>query len=234
MNSFDKNVFINCPFDEDYRELLISLVFTTMYLGLVPRLSLERFDSGETRISKILKLICESRFGIHDLSRIVSSGNDEHFRMNMPFELGIDYGCQKLLKGQWETKRILIIEKEKYRYQAALSDLSGSDIKHHGNEAIKLVKVVRDWFICEVFGTGPSHKRIWYAYNDFMAELADNLESHGYEPEDLGEAPVSEIMSYMKEWLDKHNQQNAADPPVSGAPQVSGVGSKIVPSRVVR
>lgn len=201
MNSFDKNVFINCPFDKDYRELLISLIFTTMYLGLNPRLSLERFDSGETRINNILKLIRESKFGIHDLSRIISSDINEYSRMNMPFELGIDYGCKKLLKGYWETKRILILEKEKYRYQAALSDLSGSDIKHHGNEAIKLIKVVRDWFICEVFRTGPSHKKIWYAYNDFMAALANDLKSEGYEPEDLEEAPISEIMIYMKKWL---------------------------------
>lgn len=178
-----------------------------MYLGLNPRLSLESFDSGETRINKIVNLIHESRFGIHDLSRIVSDDKNEPFRMNMPFELGIDYGCQKLLKGQWETKKILILEKEQYRYQAALSDLSGSDIKHHGNEAIRLVKAVRDWFICEVFGKGPSHKKIWYAYNDFMAALADDLATEGYEPEDLEEAPISEIMSYMKEWLDKHNHR---------------------------
>jgi hypothetical protein len=203
VDSFERNVFINCPFDKDYRTMLISLVFTVMYLGLNPRLSLESFDSGETRINKILHLIRESKYGIHDLSRMVSSDKDEHFRMNMPFELGIDYGCKKLLKGKWKTKKILILEKEKYRYQAALSDLSGSDIKEHKNEEIEIVKVVRDWIICEMFGKGPSHKKIWYEYNDFMTALPDALESEGYESEDLEDAPIPEIMSYMEEWLIK-------------------------------
>lgn len=205
MDPFEKNVFINCPFDEDYRELLISVIFTVMCLGLTPRLSLERTDSGETRIYKILELIEQSKYGIHDLSRIVSSSENEHYRMNMPFELGIDYGCQKLTKGKWQSKKILILEKEKYRYQAALSDLSGSDIRHHNNEAVKLVKVVRDWFITELFGTGPSHKKIWYEYNDFMADLEKDLIEQGHELEDFAEIPIPEIMSYMGEWLEKHS-----------------------------
>ena len=202
MDTFDKNVFINCPFDEDYRELLISAIFTVMYLGLTPRLSLESIDSGESRIHKILELIKQSKYGIHDLSRMVSKDKDEHFRMNMPFELGIDYGCQKLVKGKWETKKILVLEKEKYRYQAALSDLSGSDIRHHNNEAIKLVKVVRDWFITELFNKGRSHKKIWYQYNDFMADLETALIEQGYEQEDFEEVPIPEIMTYMNEWLE--------------------------------
>lgn len=201
LDTFDKNVFINCPFDDDYRELLISAVFTVMYIGLIYRLSLERTDSGETRIHKILELIQESKYGIHDLSRTVSEGENEHYRMNMPFELGIDYGCQKLVKGKWGTKKILILEKEKYRYQVALSDLSGSDIIHHNNEALKFVKVVRNWFITEVFKKGHSPKKIWYAYNDFMADLENALSQQGYEEDDFEEVPIPEIMSYVDEWL---------------------------------
>ncbi len=131
MDEFNKSIFVNCPFDDDYRQLLTAVIFVVHYLGFNPRLSLERSDSGETRIHKILQLITESKFGIHDLSRIVSENENEFYRMNMPFELGIDYGCQKLKEGQWEDKRILILENERYRYQAALSDLSGSDIKKH-------------------------------------------------------------------------------------------------------
>ena len=91
VDEFEKNVFINCPFDEDYRQILLGIVFTILYFGYKPRLSSESADSAETRIQKILCLIEESKFGIHDLSRIVSTGKDEHYRMNMPFELGIDY-----------------------------------------------------------------------------------------------------------------------------------------------
>lgn len=71
-NDFDKNVFVNCPFDNDFRQLLLGIVFTIIYFGYRPRLSLERADSAENRIDKITSLINESKFGIHDLSRLLS------------------------------------------------------------------------------------------------------------------------------------------------------------------
>ena len=46
-NDFSKNVFINCPFDEQYIPLLRSILFTIVYLGFTPRIASERFDSGE-------------------------------------------------------------------------------------------------------------------------------------------------------------------------------------------
>ena len=57
--AFKDNVFINCPFDVEYYSLLRPLVFTVIYLGLRPRIALERTDSGETRIAKIIELIAQ-------------------------------------------------------------------------------------------------------------------------------------------------------------------------------
>ncbi len=91
--SFEKSVFINCPFDDSYVELLRPILFCVLDLGLEPRIALERFDSAETRIEKILELILASRYAIHDLSRLKSTKKNEFYRLNMPFELGIDYGC---------------------------------------------------------------------------------------------------------------------------------------------
>ena len=59
--AFDRNVFINCPFDDEYLPLLRPLLFTTIYLGLNPRIALETLDSGQPRIDKIVRLITESR-----------------------------------------------------------------------------------------------------------------------------------------------------------------------------
>ena len=134
MDNFQKNVFINCPFDADYRQLLISILFTVKFLGFSPRLTLQKLDAGTTRLENIVNLIDSSKFGIHDLSRILATKEGEHTRMNMPFELGIDYGCKKFKEGIWAQKKTLVLEKEPYRYQAALSDLSGSDIKNHNDE----------------------------------------------------------------------------------------------------
>jgi len=51
--SFENNVFINCPFDEDYFSLLRPLLFTIVYLGYNPKIATERADSGEARLFKI-------------------------------------------------------------------------------------------------------------------------------------------------------------------------------------
>lgn len=200
VHHFEKNVFINCPFDPDYRQLLLAIVFTAKYLGYIPRLSLERADSGESRIEKIVSLIKESKFGIHDLSRIVSSEENEHYRMNMPFELGIDYGCKKLKGGKWRDKKILILEKEKYRFQKAISDLSGSDIKHHGDKAMNAVHAVRDWFVTEELKTADSGNMVWNNFNEFNAYLYDELvvKNGHISPDDV---PISEVMHYMTNWL---------------------------------
>ena len=56
-HDFDKNVFVNCPFDDDFRQLLLGVVFTIYYFGFKPRLSLERADSAENIIDKITAIL---------------------------------------------------------------------------------------------------------------------------------------------------------------------------------
>lgn len=200
MECFERNVFINCPFDEDYRQLFLSVLFAVSYLGFIPRIALERSDSGESRVHKVLALINQSKYGIHDISRIMATQEGEHYRMNMPFELGIDYGCQKLKEGIWSSKKLLVLEKEKYRYRVALSDLSGSDIKNHNDDPQAIIKSVRNWFIPEEMPRGPSGNKIWQAFNDFNAYVYEILvEEDGHSSIDDVEIP--EILIHMREWL---------------------------------
>lgn len=200
MEGFDNNVFINCPLDEDFRDILLGVVFAVKYMGYTPRLSTERADAGENRIDKIVGLIEESKFGIHDLSRMVSQEGDEHFRMNMPFELGIDYGCKRLKDGVWRDKQILILEQEQYRYQKSISDLSGSDIRCHRNDPIKAVEAVRNWFVTNQRIRCPSGPKIWMFYNEFHGYLYDQVvvhDGHG----SIDEVEVPEIIHHMDDWL---------------------------------
>jgi hypothetical protein len=69
--NFTNSVFINCPFDNEYLPLLKPLLFILIKLGFNPRIALERSDSGEIRLNKILELIESSKFSIHDLSRLI-------------------------------------------------------------------------------------------------------------------------------------------------------------------
>lgn len=74
--AFDNNVFVNWPFDAEYKPLLDPLLFTIHYLGFQPRIALERSESGESRISKIIELIEDSKYAIHDLSRLRANWRD--------------------------------------------------------------------------------------------------------------------------------------------------------------
>lgn len=203
INNFDKSVFINCPFDNDYRQILLSILFTVKYLEFIPKISLEKSDAGTARLTNIVSLINSCKFGIHDLSRIFAIKKGEYARMNMPFELGVDYGCKMYKDGEHKNKKILVLEEDKYRYQKALSDLSGSDIKSHNNEPINATKAVRDWFVTEELNTGHGHKKIWYQFNDFISDLNDKLVKEGHESEDFNDVPIPEIMAYMDLWFNR-------------------------------
>ncbi|PTQ84865.1 hypothetical protein [Nitrosomonas ureae] len=201
---FSSNVFINCPFDGNYYALLRPLLFTVIYLGMNPRISLESLDSGKPRISKIEKLIEESKYGIHDLSRIKAEKAGEFFRLNMPFELGLDVGCRIYKGGQWSDKKCLILETERYRYQAAISDLSNSDIEAHKNEPEEVVAIVRNWLNGEAKLAAHGPTRIWNAFNDFMADNYNELINKGFSSKDVEKLPVNELIAAMKGWVSAH------------------------------
>ena len=146
-DSFSRNVFINCPFDREYIPILRPLLFTVLYLGYLPRITSESSDSLQQRIHKIRDLIEVSKFSVHDLSRIKSQKSGDFYRLNMAFELGIDYGCRLFKEGAARNKRCLILAEERYQYRRALSDLSGVDIKKHSNEPEEVVRQTRNWFV---------------------------------------------------------------------------------------
>ena len=197
---FDTNVFVNCPFDTEYLPLLRPLLFTIIDLGFTPRISLERLDSGAPRIERIIELIQESKYGIHDLSRLEAKSAGEVFRLNMPFELGVDAAC-RLFKGPpWSTKKCLILETEKYRYQAALSDMSNSDIGVHWDHPVQIVKVARDWLSNEakLHASGPA--KIWNRFNEFMAQNYIDLNARGFSDDNIKNLPIAELIDCMQRW----------------------------------
>jgi hypothetical protein len=51
---YNKNLFTNCPFDDDYQPIFNVLVFTTYACGLRPRCAKEVDDASDVRIEKIL------------------------------------------------------------------------------------------------------------------------------------------------------------------------------------
>lgn len=206
IDGYESNVFVNCPFDGRYLTLLRPLLFTIAYLGYRPRIAAERSDSGENRLDKICELIRDSKFSIHDLSRLKAARARELYRMNMPFELGIDYGSRQHGPEFMRDKKCLILEKEQHDFKKALSDLSGVDIKSHGDEPDEVVRAVRDWFY-ETVGLRdiPYPKVIWYRFNHFTTSLFEERLAEGIPEddvrEDIARMPIPEYLNCVADWV---------------------------------
>lgn len=200
-NHFEKSVFINCPFDDAYWDLFRPLVFTVLRLGCIPKYSLERADSSEARISKITSLIRECKLGIHDLSRCVAIKEGDIFRLNMPLELGLDMGAKTYGRPKLRGKKILILEKERYRFQKAISDLSNSDIKAHNGDPYQIVTVVRDWLVQEAGAPKLPPSLIWGQFNDCMADIYSDLRKEDYTHDDIQKLPEHERIVRMFSWI---------------------------------
>ena len=197
---YDRNVFVNCPFDDRYLPLLRPLLFTIIYLELNPRIALERTDSGESRLEKIIDLIKESKYSIHDLSRSEANAAGELYRLNMPFELGLDYGSRLFGPPKFRQKMALVLESKPHRYRAAISDLSGADVECHYDEPYKVIGVVRNWLksACLPAADGPA--RIEAAFTQFMTEDYNALSGQGFSSPDIAALPIGELIDRMQSW----------------------------------
>lgn len=174
-----------------------------MYLGFFPRLATEDGDSGALRLDKIRNLIENSKYSIHDLSRCQATREGEHFRLNIPFELGVDYGCRQYSEKIHKLKKILVLEEENYRYQIALSDLSGCDIQaHEGNYQIA-VRKVRNWLVNEAGAANHGASRILDAYTDFQEWYYEEQLRAGFSDEDIKDYPTKELLAFMNDWVAK-------------------------------
>ncbi len=173
--NFSKNVFINCPFDSKYiDDLLKPIIFVLIKNNLTPRLSLEISDSGQFRLEKITTLIKNCKYSIHDLSIVKSKAIGEFARMNMPFELGIDYGLRNCGDKILRSKQFLILEAVKYDYTKAISDISGFDIKVHGNDTEKIFDCIQSWLgeTLKIENQEPPLKT-FYDFTEFNSNLFD-------------------------------------------------------------
>jgi len=203
---FNKNVFINCPFDSQYNSLLNPILFTIVYFGFTPQIASQTADSGEQRINKILSLILKSRYSLHDLSRIRSGRHGEYFRLNIPFELGIDYGCRRTSAGYLRKKRFLVLGVRPHDYKRALSDLGGVDAKSHGNDPKKAVIALRNWFVDTVHLTkAASGSSIWEKFADFHSDFDGRRKKDGFSRQDLNMMPVREYIAAIRDWLKTHS-----------------------------
>lgn len=176
MSDYQKNIFINCPFDPDYSPLLEALLFTLLICGLRPRCSLE-IEDGQNRLDKIADIINECQFGFHDISRTELDPVNALPRFNMPLELGIFLGARKYGSSRNKKKVAIIFDRKKYRYQKYISDIAGIDIKHHDDDPKNLIRNLRAVLNANIGTALKGHQYIIAQYELYVERKADIIQS---------------------------------------------------------
>lgn len=136
------SVFLNIPYDSAFENLYLAYIAGLSAFGLIPRATLE-IPTSQRRLDRILKLIQQCTYSIHDLSRVQLDARAPRVpRFNMPFELGLAVAQDAGNRRQtW-----YVCETVPYRINKSLSDLNGTDVRTHGG-------TVRGVFgtLCEIF-----------------------------------------------------------------------------------
>lgn len=199
--NFEQSVFINCPFDDGFAPILQAVSFCVTLLGFVPRLAPENADNAESRLDRIVELVRTSKYGIHDLSRCKATVVGEYARMNMPFELGLDFACRKFGVAQLASKAILVLEAERYEYQKTLSDISGWDIRSHRGQWQRALAHTRAWLVASAGAPGLGTSKIQSKYFDFQEWYYERELAAGSSEADIQEYPNTEVLRAMSEWV---------------------------------
>ncbi|RMH20138.1 MAG: hypothetical protein D6696_08930 [Acidobacteria bacterium] len=198
-SAYEESVFINCPFDAAYLNLLNAILFAVFDCGYKPRCAQEADDGSQVRIQKIYQLIAGSKLGIHDISRTGLDPATNLPRFNMPFELGVFLGAKRFGDKHQRSKNCLILDKEPYRYQQYISDISGQDIRAHGDDPETVISIIRDWLKNASPDTViPGGKEIFRRYKLFMSELPELCAEIPIDPSEL---TYNDYTSFISEWL---------------------------------
>lgn len=172
MAAYEDSVFVNVPFDKKYLRLSDALIFAVHDCGFIARSALEVEDSGQARVEKILNIIEQSKFGIHDISRAGVDRNTKLARFNMPLELGFFLGAKRFGSSRDREKRCLVLDRDRYRYRNFCSDIAGQDIRAHHDDPKEAIRAVRDWLSGHRSGVLMlGGKAISERYERFRAQL---------------------------------------------------------------
>ncbi len=195
---YNSDIFINCPFDAGYARTFEALRFAVFALGFRPRTAREVDDGADIRINRIMRIIGECRYGIHDISRTELDPVIGLPRFNMPLELGIFLGARRFGDDDQEKKSVLILDREQYRYRDFISDLAGIDIHSHGGDVLQAVREVREWLVNASRRRLMSSARLVEQYEAFMADLPDMAHAEGFDPDNI---PYVDFDYFVALWL---------------------------------
>jgi len=158
------SVFLNIPYDRQFDKLFLAYIAGVSAFGLTPRATLE-IPTSQRRLERILKLIEECGYSIHDLSRVQLDRRRPRVpRFNTPFELGLAVAhASANQQHSW-----YVCEAVPHRINKSLSDLGGTDVRIHGGTIRGVFGALCDMFVRK---QQPSVQEMYHIYRVLKRNL---------------------------------------------------------------
>ena len=150
------SIFLNCPYDADYRPLFEAAVLATTCSGFTPRVAWDTGTLAEPRMARISRAIFESKYSVHDLSRCKGEGDSNLARFNMPLELGIAMARRYLTRRVTDKHDWIVLVPSGHQYSRYISDLAGFDPATHDGTERGLVFALMPWLATRGDGASVS------------------------------------------------------------------------------
>lgn len=179
----NRNVFVNCPFDDAYKVLFDAAVFAILRSGFVARCALETDDAAVNRFEKISRIVRECRYGVHDISRTEVDGDPPLPRFNMPLELGLFLGAKTFGGRKHSVKACIIFDRDRHRFQRYISDIAGQAIHAHSGAYDRLIRELAGWLRMQSKDNKvPGGAAIVAEFDAFRADLPRILVARRLDP----------------------------------------------------
>lgn len=199
---YDRNVFINCAFDLPFINMFRALVYTIHDCGFIARCALEAGNNNGVRIDKIIRIIEQCKYGIHDLSTIALTDESPLPRFNMPYELGVFMGCKHFGDSFQKKKDFLVLDSEPHRYKRLISDLAGYDFPAHNKDVVTLISITRNWLAETVNKQLPGAKYYIDRYDRFLVDYPQMCAGLHYDPAILN---FKDFYALVTVWIQNEN-----------------------------
>ncbi|MEV0677619.1 hypothetical protein AB0I60_13965 [Actinosynnema sp. NPDC050436] len=205
-------VFLNHPYDNDFRRHADALGFAVVAAGLLPVSARDLSSPDRLRLDVIFEAIRNCRYSLHDLSRAHGDGPNGLARMNMPLEMGM--ALYHALDRQRDDRRCAFFVPDQHDHRRFASDLAGLDPKVYQDPATLLTGAY-EWLRAIVpmaYVSSQPAVDVVDAYREFTEECAyvQSAERSGV----LTHEEAREVMYQVcakRDWWDWRNTRTGRD-----------------------
>jgi hypothetical protein len=136
---------------------------------------------------------------MHDISKTEPDRKSKLPRFNMPLEIGVFLAAKKFGGPKQSRKRCIIFDREQYRYQAFISDISGQDIHSHSGNVTILISKLASWLRAESkVPLIPGGKVIAEEFGVFMSNLPKVCKDRMLSVDEL---TYADFLTLATEWV---------------------------------